>query len=226
MAVSLDVSPTLRTLKLSSPDGGEALRVLGISTKVENGTLTVAATLPPNTLYPVTGSATLLNFQLRKQPLLTELLASLSLEQLLSEKKGILFEQLHIPFTATAEQITVNNTSMTGPALALKLGGTYNRIYNKGLDLKGQVVPTAGFNRAISKIPLVGNVLTGSQEGLLAADFNVTGPLTEPNLSVNPLSVLTPGLLKDLFHIIGEGPTAPASSMPESQKGSSNETAQ
>ena len=46
----------------------------------------------------------------------------------------------------------------------------------------------------------MGQVLSGSRsDAALAATFSVTGPFAAPRVSVNPLSALVPGMVRDLF---------------------------
>ncbi len=55
-------------------------------------------------------------------------------------------------------------------------------------------------NTALSKIPLIGKVLTGGKhEGLWGVSYTVTGPVDKPSIGVNPLSAFTPGILRKLF---------------------------
>ena len=47
---------------------------------------------------------------------------------------------------------------------------------------------------------MLGELLTGGEgEGLFAATYQVGGTTDEPDISVNPLSVLAPGFLRRLF---------------------------
>ena len=76
-------------------------------------------------------------------------------------------------------------------------------------DLEGTVVPAYSVNRILGKIPLLGPLLTGGKgEGLLAVTYHMTGDLNDPDVSVNPLSVLAPGFLRGLFRgAVGGGET-------------------
>jgi hypothetical protein len=73
------------------------------------------------------------------------------------------------------------------------------------IDLEGTVVPLYGINQVIGAIPLLGTLLTGGDgQGLLAANWTLRGPLGDPQVGVNPLSLFAPGLLRRLLF-----PTAP-----------------
>jgi hypothetical protein len=42
-------------------------------------------------------------------------------------------------------------------------------------------------------------LLGGRGQGIFAANFRVAGPMSDPGISVNPLSALAPGFLRGLF---------------------------
>jgi hypothetical protein len=55
-------------------------------------------------------------------------------------------------------------------------------------------------NKAIGSIPLIGDVLTGGTGALIAATYKMKGRGgKDPEVSVNPLSVLTPGILRRIL---------------------------
>jgi hypothetical protein len=66
------------------------------------------------------------------------------------------------------------------------------------LQLNGTIAPTYMLNSLLGKIPVVGAVFGGSQ-GLFAADFRLSGAASDPQVAVNPLSVLAPGGLRELL---------------------------
>jgi hypothetical protein len=68
------------------------------------------------------------------------------------------------------------------------------------VELSGTVVPSYTVNRVLGKIPILGGLLTGGKdEGLFAANYKMNGPLEDPKVNVNPLSILAPGILRRLF---------------------------
>ena len=46
---------------------------------------------------------------------------------------------------------------------------------------------------------LIGQVITGIEGIWIGVNFKVTGTYDEPNYNVNPLSILTPGILRSIF---------------------------
>ena len=86
-----------------------------------------------------------------------------------------------------------------GPQVGFNLSGFVDHARDR-LDITGTFVPVYMLNNAFSQIPLVGLILGGGRnEGLIAVEFRVSGALTNPSVTVNPLTVVAPGILRKLF---------------------------
>ena len=66
--------------------------------------------------------------------------------------------------------------------------------------MQGTVIPLSSLNKVIGSIPLIGNILTGGG-AFFAATYTMERKEgeTETNVSVNPLSALTPGILRKVL---------------------------
>ncbi len=51
----------------------------------------------------------------------------------------------------------------------------------------------------LNVVPVIGSVLTAGGEGIIAATYKIQGPQSDPSISVNPLAVLAPGILRKIF---------------------------
>ena len=60
------------------------------------------------------------------------------------------------------------------------------------MDFQGVISPVYLLNG-------IGSLLTRKGEGLIGFNFNLTGQTDNPNVLVNPLSALTPGMFRELF---------------------------
>ena len=61
-------------------------------------------------------------------------------------------------------------------------------------------------NSALGNIPLLGDLFTGGEgKGMFAATYAVEGPRDDPDVLVNPLAALAPGILRELFTSLGAG---------------------
>ena len=91
----------------------------------------------------------------------------------------------------------------TARANGRAIGGTADGYIDrpKGMiALKGSLVPAYGLNSVLGNIPLLGDVLVSKKgEGIFGVTYSATGNAEQPDISVNPLAVLTPGILRRLF---------------------------
>lgn len=203
-----------RDLVIYAADAGVTLRTLTGYEKLNKGVFDGRIYLEDS--YQGTGELLIRDARIVDAPVIAKLLSLISLEQLLTSGKGILFSEIKIPMKIQGDLVNLSNVRMSGPSIGLRFDGYYN--YAESLfDLDGRLIPVAGINSFISSIPLVGDILTGSQEGLLVADFTVKGPRKDPQVSVNPLSVVTPGLVKDFFSVLTGGDREKAPSFEETE---------
>ena len=102
-----------------------------------------------------------------------------------------------------------------GPSLGITARGHLD-LEGETSEVRGTLVPAYSINRVLGAIPLLGFLLTGGEgEGVLGVTYVLSGSLEDPQFSVNPLSVLTPGFLRGLFNLpTGEGAVEPPSVFP------------
>ena len=182
-------------------NGGIALRTLGFFKDLDQGTLEANFNLLEQRDlldFDAAGKMTLRKTYLIDAPILARLLSLLSLPQLFNTQKGILFDRVEVPLFLDKSLLHIDDARMTGPSLGLKGKGSVN-LDKDTIDLKGTLIPAEGLNRLVGNIPVIGKIITGSQGAVVAADFNVRGSLKEPDITVNPLSIVTPGVVKDIF---------------------------
>ncbi len=84
-----------------------------------------------------------------------------------------------------------------------QIGATFQGVVRdaKGrMDLTGTFMPAYGLNRLFAELPLIGVILgNGSDRGLIGITFKLTGKFDQPNLQINPLSVIAPGVFRQIF---------------------------
>jgi hypothetical protein len=68
------------------------------------------------------------------------------------------------------------------------------------MDLTGTFMPAYGLNRLFAEVPIVGFILgNGSDRGLIGITFRVTGTIEKSNMQINPLSIIAPGVFRQIF---------------------------
>jgi hypothetical protein len=210
VAATLEAAAPGRKVTLSSGDAGLLLRGLFAFDSLRGGALTASVNLPgqagdivnPNNPAPdFTGTLTVKDFTLVNQPLLARLFSAGSLTGLgdLMGGDGMTMDELNMPFTSKNSVIGVSNARAVGRAIGASADGYIDRP--KGVvALKGSLVPAYGLNSIVSNVPVLGDILASRKgEGIFGITYSLTGNAEHPELSTNPLSMLTPGILRRIF---------------------------
>ena len=214
-SVSASIVPAAdgRHVTVNASDAGALLKgVFGLD-NISGGRLTVAAKMPPLNAKggpDFAGTLTIRDFKIENQPFFARLFSAGSLGGLLDLMRGsgIVIDKLEMPFSAANDVVNIRDAHAAGPSVGLSGDGYIDRR-NSTIDLKGAVAPLYGINSVLGAIPLVGNVLVSKQgEGIVGVTYEASGSLDEPKISVNPLSMLTPGIFRRIFE--GRVPTAPS----------------
>ena len=153
-------------------------------------------------LRPLKGKLRVVNYRVRNAPLLTRVLSIMALTGIVDALtgEGLSFAELDVPFTYTDGEVQISEAKATGTSIGFTASGT---VYTHAdvVNIEGTVVPAYAINSLLGKIPLLGNILTGNEDGggVFAANFSISGPVEDPRTTVNPLSALTPGIVRNLF---------------------------
>lgn len=179
-------------VRITSENAGAVMAAAGIFDKGRGGNLDM-------TLFPrgpegeYNGSATFTRLRVQGAPALAELLSAVSVVGLLEQMngEGLAFNNGEVKFILTPKAVEITNGSAVGASLGISFAGLY--LNGSGaIDLQGVISPIYLLNG-------VGQVLTRKGEGLFGFNYRVTGTTDDPNVAVNPLSVLTPGMFRELF---------------------------
>lgn len=194
-----------RVFRLEADDAGATLRAFDMYDKIQGGRLVIYG--EPSQGYTdrnLIGLAQITDFKVVNAPTLARLLSAMSLPGLLGllDNEGLEFSKMEARFDwlyrSEGSAVVVQEGRTTGNAVGLTFDGVYDRAQNK-IDIEGTIVPLSTVNKIIGSIPLVGDILTGGTGSLIAATYTIEGPAGEPDVSVNPLSVLAPGILRRIL---------------------------
>ncbi|MBL4805603.1 MAG: hypothetical protein JKY71_12165 [Alphaproteobacteria bacterium] len=194
-----------RVFRMEADNAGATLRAFGLYENIRGGKLVIYAE-PKGGLRDknLVGSAEMTDFRVVKAPTLARLLSIMSLPGLSSalNGEGLGFSKLEASFDWLFRQqgslLVLKDGRTSGNSLGLTFDGTFDNAAGM-LDVKGTIIPLAGVNEIIGNIPIVGDIITGGTGALIAATYSLTGNSEEPEVSVNPLSVLTPGILRRIL---------------------------
>jgi hypothetical protein len=209
--------PQGRRLTLTADDAGLLARGLFAFESMRGGKLTARAVLPgratdganPNAKTPdFSGILTVTDFRMVNQSLLARLFSAGSLTGLgdLMGGEGMTLDSLDMPFSSRNNVISVRGARVAGPAIGASADGYIDRPKSQ-IALKGSLVPAFGLNSIISNVPVLGDILASKKgEGIFGVTYSLSGDAEHPAISTNPLSMLTPGILRRIFE--GHIPTA------------------
>ncbi|MBU1305114.1 MAG: AsmA-like C-terminal region-containing protein [Alphaproteobacteria bacterium] len=210
LSITTNPASNGRTLSVAFNDGGTILRFLGVYSRLVGGSGSLVLTTD-GTQDLEAGQLLLSNFAIVDEANVIEVLGNRS-DSLASvaQQNRLDFDAAQVDFLRRPDRVEISNAILTGPTVGGTLRGfiyTAQRQY----DLTGTYVPLFGINSIFQKIPLLGPILGGRDgEGLLGVTFAVNGPLENPQFRINPLSVLVPGVFRELFEFRAKArPPAP-----------------
>jgi len=179
-------------LFFETADGGALFRFTDFYPRMFGGRLWVAMDPPGGDQTPQVGTLYVRDFVVRNEPALQRVLAGGPTDN----RNGIDFSELHADFTQFPGRMAIRDGVVRGPAVGITVEGQIDYTRND-THLRGTFVPFYGLNNVFGQIPIVGLFLGGgSNEGLVGITYEATGPPSAPRVSVNPVTAITPGLLR------------------------------
>jgi hypothetical protein len=206
-----------RELTVLSDDAGAVLKTFGITDDVRGGKLRIDGRYDDSgAVDKLTAQLGIEEFRIVRTPMVAKLLAVTSITGIpeILSGEGIAFQELAMQLVKVPGRIDITDAKASGLSIGLTAQGTIQGADDVA-DLTGTIVPFVAVNSIFSQIPLIGELVTGRGGGLFAFTYKVTGPLANPSVSVNPLSVLAPGFVRNLFHWLpGVGGGGPGDATP------------
>ncbi|CAK8162351.1 hypothetical protein CAXC1_120033 [Candidatus Xenohaliotis californiensis] len=115
-------------------------------------------------------------------------------------QKIIEFEHMHAKFMYNDSIVQIKNGVMYGPFIGVTFNGVTNLESNQ-IDFNGSLLPAYGINSIMAQVPVIGGIMAGGRGGVIGIDYSIKGSVKQPVLSVNPLSVFVPGILRNFFDV-------------------------
>jgi hypothetical protein len=178
--------------RITSENAGAVMAAAGIFDKGRGGALDMTL-FPRGPKGEYNGTATFTRLRVQGAPALAELLSAVSVVGLLEQMngEGLAFNNGEVRFILTPKAVEITQGSAVGASLGISFAGLYLNGSGR-IDLQGVISP-------IYLVNGVGQILTRRGEGLFGFNYRLTGTTDAPEVSVNPLSVLTPGMFRELF---------------------------
>lgn len=195
-----------RKLEVKSGDAGALVRFLDIYDHMEGGSIELA--LAGERDGPMRGQVDARNFVIVGEPRLASIVSSpapgdnRSLNQAVKGKidtSRVTFDRGYAQLSRDTGFLGITNGVLRGQLIGSTFQGT---LYDpKGrMSMTGTFMPAYGLNRLFGEIPLLGTILgNGRDRGLIGVTFKLTGEAKSPRLQINPLSVIAPGIFRNIF---------------------------
>lgn len=203
--VSLDAAtPAQRTVvTLLGSDAGWLIRGLGTSDNgIRGGTFRLSADVTQAAGgFNGSGELKVRDFTLWGAPLIARIISLASFSGLGNalSGQGVPVRRLVAPFRIQGQRITLQEARLVGSDIGARADGVID-LGAQTLAINGTVAPAYTINRILGRIPIIGQIMSGRRsDAALAATFSVSGSIAQPQVSVNPLAALVPGVIRDLF---------------------------
>ncbi|WP_436641211.1 hypothetical protein [Microbaculum sp. FT89] len=212
-------------LSVDSADAGRVLAWVGYYPNMRGGQLRVVAGRRGATA-PLSGDIAIDRFRIANDPSLARLIEggedqpeTLDRPSAPAQPAGggaqrvnvadVGFDRLSAKFVRGKGDLKVQEGVLRGVAVGATFEGTID-FDDERMNLHGTYVPLYALNNLFGQLPLfLGPLLGGKKnEGLLGITYSLSGSTRKPVLTINPISVVAPGVFR---YILGmDNPQAPA----------------
>jgi hypothetical protein len=213
IAVKLEGGQRGRLIKAEARDAGAAFRLIGFYPKVDGGEASLEVNLDTDQSGHMTGTVWARGFSVLGDSVVSDVLTDpqsaaafgTGTRPKQAVQSRIAFEQLRAPFSVGGGEFVLHDAYMNGPVLGATMRGRVS-FKDQTVNLGGTYVPLYGLNSALGAIPVLGGLLVGRQgEGVVGITFAIQGRLDNPNVLVNPMSVVAPGIFRQIFEFGDQG---------------------
>lgn len=195
-------------LVISSGNAGTFLQFLGLYERARGGRATLVLD-PASIGGRVAGQLLLNDYEIVDEPAMERIFSSgrsqaansssIVLPGEFETADRIEIQVTSITFDRTPERLIIRRAEGWGPSLGGNIEGTIDYAAD-AVSLSGTYVPFFTINNIFSRIPLLGTALGNRDtEGLLGITFELVGAVDSPQLRVNPMSILAPGAIRNIF---------------------------
>jgi hypothetical protein len=204
-----------RKLLADSTDAGQVFKLTGFYHSVQGGRVRLEVNLDGKGPAEKTGILWVEDFTILGDPVVSEVFSSAGPEpgdtgprpkSRRVVRQTFEFDLMRAPFSVGHGQFVLEDAYLKGPMLGASIRGKVDYKL-RTVSLGGTYIPLQGLNNALGGIPLIGQIFSGPRgEGVFGITFAIQGPMSEPQVIVNPLSLVTPGIFREIFQMTSSDP--------------------
>ncbi len=212
MTFDLERSSEGPQLVVDSDDAGQAFKLVGFYPNMVGGRLRLIVDLDGSGSAQQVGTLWVERFKVLGDPIVSEVVGSadesippIARRQNKVTRQVFEFDSLRAPFAVGHGQIVLQDAALHGALLGATLRGKAD-FRSKTVDLGGTYVFLQGLNNVFAAIPLLGEILSGPRkEGIFGTNYAIRGSMERPQVFVHPLSVIAPGIFREIFQLAPDG---------------------
>jgi hypothetical protein len=177
-------------------DAGALFRFTDVYQRMLGGKLWIGMDPPSQDSSPQEGIINVSNFAIRGEGALDQVVSN---NPQVARQNAIEFTQARADFIRSPGRMSIRDGVVRGPTIGATIEGNIDYARDQ-MGVRGTLVPLYGLNNMFGQIPIVGLFLGGgSNEGIFGITYEVTGPTSNPQPKINPISAIAPGLLRKFF---------------------------
>jgi hypothetical protein len=187
-------------VRFTSSKAGEVLNSAGVFSSAVGGRMDMVL-LPTGKEGVYDGTLKIKQTRVRNASALADILSAISVVGLLEQLggDGIAFSDINAKFELNPDGVVMKQSSAVGASLGLTMEGTYEFAKQK-MDMRGVITPIYLLNGLLEQSKIFGGLFGRKKgEGLFGFTYTLKGNVDAPKVGVNPLSILTPGLFREIF---------------------------
>ncbi|MCO6185904.1 DUF3971 domain-containing protein [Rhizobium sp. L1K21] len=203
---TVDAAGGTPTIEISATDAGAFARFTGLYTYMYGGLLNQKLRYVQKGEW--VGSVDVRRFDLINEKRFEELVTTKSGENGKSLNEAVRknidlnaqhFSRANALLSIKDGVVSVSRGILRGEQVGATIQGVV-RDNDGNMNLTGTFMPAYGLNRLFAELPIIGILLgNGRDKGLIGITFKLSGPIQKPKLQINPLSIIAPGVFRNIF---------------------------
>jgi hypothetical protein len=205
VAIQTDNGGGTNSMRIQATDAGGVLRFADVYAHMYGGRIELE--LAGRKGRPMVGSVDVRDFRIVDEPKLASLVSNpppegKSLNDSLDRQidtSSVSFERGFTKIQKGPGSLILREGVVRGPVIGASFQGTFFDPQGN-MDMTGTFLPAYGVNRIFGEIPIIGQILGNGRDGaLIGITFRLVGDVKKPNLEINPISAIAPGIFRSIF---------------------------
>jgi hypothetical protein len=217
IAVHVEQKPgRSRILTSNATDAGAALRLVGLISTARGGALDLRVDLDGSGNIEKAGVIDIHRFEIIGDEVVGRVVSQAARDSARIKPEAraanqqasgerMVFDRAVAHFAIGANEFQIRDAAINGPEVGATLRGHIDFPHDM-LALSGTYVPLYGLNSVLQNVPIINMLLGGREnEGVFGITFAIQGRTSNPEIVVNPASMLAPGILRQIFEFDNHG---------------------